>query len=505
MRARTLRIRRGENRSMKLLNHAATVAFAAILILTPILSALYQWWSGYPAIFYSNALDEGSYLQYDQSQFVSTHMVRPSQYIVTAMHELGISGGLINVVFDIFSPVVLWALTAYCVTFVGYSHRKAAVVSLAIILSPVLFVRINPIMDYLFTIVAEGTLISWVTTPAAFFAPIVRTPEPQSTYILIAAALALSLRFRTFIPAFVVFPILYSFVALPYAFGLTSIFFATRPFSRNLHPAILAGGTAAFLSAALAIYFNYFMGDYAKHLALESRLPLFSITGTVTLLLYFAARSELSADARRIWMLLALTPWFAANHQIFSGFLAQPSNCESYVGAPIAGAMAVLLCAKHTFKLQFLMSGLAAMYVLSGIWWTRDNIASFGNLGTSDPLMQSLRINSEAVAVPDPLLATRLNLVYAKQKPTALSVNRVYIGVTSESLDRYVCSKQSIAAQSAATEFSGILVFLDSAYRDDFEDPLLNLRRTKFPRANHDVFTLRGDCSRFPAVRIFSK
>lgn len=473
-----------------------------IIFVAPLISPLSQSWMNYPFWVYSNALDEGSYLQFDQSAFVSLHMIRPVQYLVTFLHEMGWPGGMVNAIFDAVIPLLLWTCLCYCLHKAGINFRRAATLSLASCLANLIFLRPNPFFEGAYYAITSSDLITWITTPAAAFAPIVRTPEPQSSYLILAFAAVISLKVRSFLPLFATFPVLYSFFALPVAFCVSALYISMCAF-RRIHIGLISIFCAVAISIGLSVYYAFFLGSYGRHLALETRLPLFSVMGTTCAFLYCGARRNLNEPGRKIALVSTFATWFAANHQIISGFTAQPSNAESYFGAVVAGGLLVAAISHSVFLLRCFTAGLSLLYLLVCVSWTRDSLRYYSSDGPSPELVSSLRTAPESIAVNDVLWATRLNLALPKQKSTLLSVSRVYVGVDDDALDRYVCAKQSIRESGFQKEFEQTFRFLDSAYRDDFEDPLLNLRRISGPRASFDVTSVRTNCERFPKVRVF--
>ena len=73
-------------------------------------------------VFYTNAHDEGYYLQYDFSNHVVHLAARWGQYLVSFLHVVGVSGGWINFLFDLSIPIL-------CIILLRSALKKVAVVS----------------------------------------------------------------------------------------------------------------------------------------------------------------------------------------------------------------------------------------------------------------------------------------------------------------------------------------------------------------------------------------
>ena len=114
---------------------------------------------GYPAyqlsqtdglLFYTNAHDETSYLQYDFSK-ASQGPTRGSQYLVTALHKIGLSGGWINLLFDLLAIPVFLFFTAKSLCLLGFNEKKANLCAFSMVFLPLLFGGLNPWIYQLFS------------------------------------------------------------------------------------------------------------------------------------------------------------------------------------------------------------------------------------------------------------------------------------------------------------------------------------------------------------------
>src|SRR5688500_1291763 len=197
---------------------------ATILLALLILNAypLYQLSTTGGPLFFTNAFDEAVYLQYDYSRAVQ-QLSRAGQYPVTWAHELGLSGGWINFILDLTMPLLfLWLLRGIALQ-LGMEPRRATLVAVAGTVLPALAGGANPVVSRLFVWNLQGPLLGWLTIPEAHFLPLFRSPEPQFSFVVGAAAVLLALRLRSFWPAYVAAPFLYSFVVVPYVFVVLAL------------------------------------------------------------------------------------------------------------------------------------------------------------------------------------------------------------------------------------------------------------------------------------------
>ena len=144
----------------------------------------------------------------------STHL---AEYLVVGLHRLGMSGGFINLLFDIVCPVV--AVVFFDVLPpVGFSMLEAMVYPFAVIAIPLLFGYYESVLRDAVQRQLQFARLSWITLPQAYYPPFLRTPEPQLSLCVLAIATWVGVRRRSFVVPLAVSPFVYVFVGVPYAF-----------------------------------------------------------------------------------------------------------------------------------------------------------------------------------------------------------------------------------------------------------------------------------------------
>lgn len=189
----------------------ALIAMTAAL---PVYQALQT--GGY--VFYMTAYDETTYLQYDFSKAVQGP-ARPGQYLVTLGHELGLSGGWLNALFDAATLLAFPLLGRAILLRLGLETRTAQMGALLLMVLPMLVGTPNPLIARLHDWHDRAGWIYWLNMPEMFASALIRSPEPQFSLLLLAAGVWVAVRFRSYWPVYLTIPFLYPFVALPAAFA----------------------------------------------------------------------------------------------------------------------------------------------------------------------------------------------------------------------------------------------------------------------------------------------
>jgi len=272
------------------------------LIVLPSLFAIRQFQSTGGYLFYSNAFDEPTYLSFDGAR-TGAALIHPAEYLVLGLHHLGVSGGYINLLFDILWPVVTVVIFRRLALAIGFSPLEAAVYPFAIVTIPVLFGYTNPYYAALYDANYHSRGLSWIALPQAYYPPFLRTPEPQLSLCVLALATYLGVRRQSLLIPFAVAPFVYAFVGIPYLFVVFALFTYQRTTAALPQPAlrVLVAIAASYLATAAALRLAYSLlvsGSPAAELFVATRLPLLSGTGTAALIVYAAARSHLNPAHR---------------------------------------------------------------------------------------------------------------------------------------------------------------------------------------------------------------
>lgn len=473
---------------------ALWVFLLGALIVLPSLFAIqqYRWTGGY--LFYANAFDEPTYLSYDGAR-ITASPTRLAEYLVVSLHRVGLSGGFINLLFDVVCPVIAVVFLRRLALAVRFSVLEATVYPFAVIAIPILFGYTNPYYARLYDANYYSQGLSWITLPQAYYPPFLRTPEPQLSLCVLAMATSVGIRRRSYVMPFAVSPFVYPFVGIPYTFIVLALFIYDRanavvqqPAARSLL-AIVASYTAT--AAVLRIAHSLLIaGTPAADFLPATRLPLLSGTGTAALIVYAIARSRLHPPHRVPALFLSVAPLAVVNTQLLAGFLEQPNNFEQNFGVvalAIVGVLAlrtiergrvVVVLGSGAVSCALLAVYASHVFVVNASVWQRERL--------SDALLDALRHQPESLVIGDPDLADLFSLVSPGVHFSALARSQILPQAggsggtsTAQRFDNYLCVKRLLSGrQSPPVVNPDAFVQMDRQFRFLNQDfPLIHLNR----------------------------
>lgn len=467
------------------------VLLVGVLVLLPNLFALQQYRATGGYLFYSNAFDESTYLSYDGA-LMSRSATRLAEYSVIALHRIGLSGGYINLLFDIIFPTVSVVFLRLIGAACGFSTLETLVYPFVVVAVPVVFGYSDPYYATLFNLNYSSPTLSWITLPQAYYPPFLRTPEPQVSLSVVAIATYLAIRWRSYLVAFVVAPFVYPFVGIPYAFVTLCLLFNDKgrrliafPAWRRTMMAALA--SYALTAGALLAYYSLFVkGSMLGEYLLATRLPLLSGTGAAALGLFVLLRSRFTPALRDPALFLALAPTAMVNTQLLSGFMTTPHGFEQSFGVVVLGVLLVfgihtvrnrgwMLVAAGALSCALLAVYSSQVFVVNASIWQR--------MPPSEKLLDSLQRDPDSVLIGDPDLADIYSLIAPRLHFSALARSQTFAAgpiLTSERFEKYLCTKQLVVQHHASELVPGAaFALLDQSFRYLNRDfALLHLNRT---------------------------
>lgn len=413
-------------------------------------------------IYYENGPDEASYLQYEFSRLTQS-MTRPGQYLVSALHELGLSGAWINMLFDSVAVVGFPLMVRAVLRRLGWTGDQANAGALLAMVFPQVVLLSNPIVDWLQALNVRSGWLYWFNLPGVHFSPLWRSPEPQFSLMLLAIAVWAALRWRKFAPVYGVLPFLYPFVAIPAAFVTLACHLHARwPFARAAATGPLLASFLA-ISAACGAYYAFLVPAKTQLLVVASHLPLISFSGLVALAAYGLLRQAIAPEHRFVALAAAIAPWVGANQQLLSGHIPQPDSFEQYVGC-LAVALVVALGVRTRPWLQWACLLVGGVLFLSASYHTfRVCQAYMIRLPVTSRLLDDLKTDSRDVVVNDPFLASLFGMIYPKQTMTALAFERTFVATADRYVGEYRCLKRQLMAERPGV-FDHSFRLLDEAY-----------------------------------------
>lgn len=467
-----------------MLNRPAFLVVCALCLLATIAVPLYQLLVAGGWVYYTNGPDETSYLLFEFSR-VTQSLTRPGQYLVTAGHLIGLSGGQLNLLFDGVTWVALPLLVRACLRQAGWTGAQANAGALMVLTIPQLLMLSSPWMAWLDAWNVRSSNLMWLNLPGIPTSPFWRTPEPQVSMIFLASATWMALRWRTFWPIYAVVGFMYPFVAIPTAFVAVACQLHGRwPAAwARLHTLGPLLGAFLAVGGVCSVYYTFLLPASTKLFVIPSHLPMLSVTSMVGMALYAVGRVTVEDRHRFLILALAMAPMAACNQQLISGYLPQPDNFESYAGGLAVGIITALVV-RNRPKLQLvsLAAGLLAFGFVA-VTTARSEFAHTKNLPLTPELVTALREDAAHVVINHVTIASLMDMVHPRQEATALSFGVTFSGVGDRHVVAYRCIKKQVLAEHPHNQdFKVAFTFLDGAYQYASQDYIKShlLRKSSF-------------------------
>ena len=482
-----------------------SVFFIAIIIL-PNLFPLCQLYLTKGYLYYQNAYDEHSYLSYEAASF-EMGFFRISRYLVKWLHELGLSAGYINFIFDLVCPGVIAYLIFKIVVLLGFDKNKSLLAAVLIMMIPILIGGSNPFYSKIFYSTLSSGWVYWLVMPEAYFPPFYRTPEPQFSYLLMVLAIYYSIKRKTFIPLYLAVPFLYGFLRVPYLF----IVFSCHLFEINKKYNFLrmkyANWLIGFISYALVsmmvgLYYEFALKDFVKaDFFPTTRLPFFSATFGICLLIWklMPRYSKLKKSGFNAFIVAA--PLVAVNTQIISGFISDPMNFEQSFGVICFSYLAIVFILSLSEQKKWALPAFGVFAVCLSVVFSIKifQINSNPVLLKKPPqkLIDALRENSYNVVFRSNDLAATMSMVLPRQSYSSLAISQSFVFSAPNYFNKYLCLKEKIKRYPEKyEEHKSALTALDKGYKylhSDFIFIHYN-RRDKF-HVFYDVHKKSENCN----------
>jgi len=505
---------------IKVNNRWFYILIASVVLLLNIYP-FYQLASTQGYLFYTNAYDESSYLQYDFSKATQSH-ARVVQYLVTLGHEWGLSGGRLNLIFDLVAIPIFMFFTSRCFYYAGFDRKTSNLYSFVLTVLPLAFCRSNPLIHNFFVWTRETGYMQWVTSPDSTFLSLMRTPEPQFSLAILSMVVYWSLRKNSFWYLYPVLPFLYPFVGVPAAFIVVALHL------RHLFPKvtrwIVLAPILSYVLIGLSVwtYVNYLTSEATLEFLVATRVPLISLTFLECLVVALWGYRRCEPKFRPLLVTVATAPLAVTNLQIISGWLGAAHAFEQYFSTfcisfvlllsigplkredvtekkskiPLKQRIhfrSVARLPELLFLPQQLRWGLfvlcTGLVLLSGRHWFRVNYLNNANLPLTKEVLNAFHSKSERVVIDNQPLAAVTNMIFPRQPSTLLGYERSFSSVcTDEGVRDYLLAKKTILQNEAtAYRFRELFSILDDAYRFEGSDFYLlhSGRKKEFRQRNN--------------------
>ena len=146
-----------------------------------------------------NAWDEETYLSYQGALGARNTPGYYGLYIVSFLHELGVSGSIQNLLFDsLLIPLTIF-FTMSSLNYIIKDKSLSFFYSIIILFSSVLFNYCNPLIQFLYGERHLSTIVSgWESYPS-----VIRTPNPLFSYFILSITIYIFLKTTTSYEVFV--------------------------------------------------------------------------------------------------------------------------------------------------------------------------------------------------------------------------------------------------------------------------------------------------------------
>lgn len=479
-----------------------TVLFiVALTIAFPLYQAFYT--QGY--VFYTNGVDEASYLSFPYSQLLLTWqgVTRYSSWLIIALHTLGLSGGYCNVALDVVCVITFFLATPRALKRYGFANEEASTCALLSFLLPLLATPWNPLIAEVKAFLYSSWLFEWITLAPNDELLFLRSPEPQLSWTIIALVLAWTPKAR-YIPwvLLVLSPFLYSFVRLPLLFVIL-----VHILPRALPPAARFSLAFAGISALIAVFVKCSVSSDLQRFVVATHVPVVPLPALGATVLFFIVKKHIPSQWRGILSTLVVSTWIGANTQILSGWMISPSKYDEYWSvAVLALILSITIVSVSRLKRRWVVAATCIFALHSAQTFERNN-SILARLDDPKGVIKLLKETPEHVAFDNLLLATTADLTHPRQEHTLLSFTRTYDLNSPENLSNYLCAKQNISAQgnNIAKRFTDAFFHLDWGYQQRGIDDAITMRRRPLDATEFSLSVSPLECAGPPPIVVTSR
>lgn len=309
------------------------------------------------AYAYVNAWDEETYLSW---QGVLGGFNQPGYFVLGlnwVLHKMHISGAMQNLFFDSTLPPLTVYLSCRSFELCGVRRSLAFPYAVVICFSSTIFNYADPLIVRM---LGNYNVTALFMAGHELYPSILRTPNPQISYALIATAVYFFLRFRKNWILLVPIPVLYYFVAVPYVFLLLCAFFRhfLGTWVKRTDFRVLLSASAAFFCITVVLVFLFRLGGlyeathpfrlnsfiFVETSNIQIPLVLLLAAGGTLSIFYWECRGGGSPSPKvelGAWLCFAI--FATSNIQLVTGFMLSQKNYYDYGISILAGLMLALM------------------------------------------------------------------------------------------------------------------------------------------------------------------
>lgn len=317
---------------------------------------------------YTNSWDEPTYLSYQGAlSTLKTPGYFMSSWVILLLHHIGVSGAYQNLIFDFLIPISIFVLLISSLNLLGLNSASSRAYAIIIVFGSVLFNKANPFIklisqkDFGFLVSTQQDFGFWISAMESY-PSLLRTPNPQFSYLLLISFLYLYLIFRRRFLLLIPIPFLYWSVAIPYAFFVIAFLvysiFQPRKYYWliviNFFIMLSLGTLLSALAKILTLLSQSFSSSrlFAPFdIFLISPILVFSAAAYLSVILFYKAKSKIfPLSIQHIYISSLFCLLLMTNLQVFTKIRLDPKGLQDSSGTFIASCLLVLTI--HLFSKQ---------------------------------------------------------------------------------------------------------------------------------------------------------
>jgi hypothetical protein len=293
---------------------------------------------------FANGWDEETYLSWQGMNGFKTVPGYFPLHLNLALQEIGLSGAVQNLILDTVLPPATALLVFLTLKLRQVESARAVAYATLICFGSVLFNANNPWIANMLGDTRSNTIL--IMSGWEVYASILRTPNPEIPFFLIACAVYASARLGRWWILLLPLPLLYYPTAVPYSFLLMLVFSYRQlrsRYSASPATAIFAASAITFVLMGIGLVgLSYLVGLYQPDNTWRNDSYLFSATrrpqlpvGLIALALLFllGALGRLVRLDRSMMVpiaILAIAALGSVNLHLFTGFMLSQKNYYDY-------------------------------------------------------------------------------------------------------------------------------------------------------------------------------
>jgi len=315
------------------------IVLSVAILFTYIIPLIYTWLN-MDFFTYVNAWDEETYLTY---QGAIGSLKSPGYTLGAALtllfQYLGLSGSVQNLLFDlILIPLMVFFL--YKIFIYGKVPKGYAfVLAVVTLFASVLFNYANPLLSTAYPI----RDVHFLMFGHENYASVLRTPNPELSYVIVLAALHFFLKTSKMIFLFLPLLFLYFYVAVPYEYFLSIYLVLRYIYKEYTWKNIIYASVIAFIILGLGMLMmdylfikgshieqlnDYYVRTRSFFMPLDALFSFLFIIGQY--MVYRKEHTLLQKRLLQIQVLLFLSFVFIGNTQLISGYILSYKNYYDY-------------------------------------------------------------------------------------------------------------------------------------------------------------------------------